>query len=82
MGQPGFAQRLNQVALDIAYRQLDIGQEDRGMVLVTKGLKAGEKVVVDGQLRLQPGATVQLVDRNGNPIQTGALEPADGATIR
>lgn len=60
-------------------RQLEIGQEDRGEMLVTKGLKAGEKVVVDGQLRLQPGAAVQLVDRNGNPIQTGALGPTDGA---
>ncbi|MCX5670859.1 MAG: efflux RND transporter periplasmic adaptor subunit, partial [Planctomycetota bacterium] len=27
--------------------------------IISKGLKAGEEVVVDGQLRLVPGATVQ-----------------------
>jgi multidrug efflux system membrane fusion protein len=57
----------------IEVRQLEVGPEDRGRTLITKGLNVGDKVVVDGQLRLQPGALVQIVDRNGNPVQTGAL---------
>ena len=72
----------------VEVRQVEVGQEDRGQTLVTKGLAAGDKVVVDGQLRLQPGATVQVVDRNGNAVQTGALGAPQGgsgahdATIR
>ncbi|HLG87455.1 MAG TPA: efflux RND transporter periplasmic adaptor subunit [Alphaproteobacteria bacterium] len=57
----------------IEVRQVEVGPEDRGRILITKGLQAGDRVVVDGQLRLQPGALVQIVDRNGNPVQTGAL---------
>ena len=45
-------------------RQVETGAEDRGQVLIIKGLSTGENVVVDGQMRLQPGAkvTVQTVD--------------------
>jgi len=43
-------------------RPVETGQEDRGQILVTKGLTAGDRVVLDGQLRLQPGAMVQPTD--------------------
>ncbi len=43
-------------------RLVETGQEDGGQVLVTKGLSAGERVVVDGQMRLQPQSLVQPVD--------------------
>jgi len=59
-------------------RPVEIGQEDHGQLLVTKGLKSGESVVIDGQLRLQPGAAVQRVDRDGNPVQAGALGQNSG----
>jgi multidrug efflux system membrane fusion protein len=55
----------------VEMRPVETGQEDRGQVLVTKGLSAGERVVVDGQLRLQPGATVQATDE-----KTAAADPA------
>jgi len=50
------------------------GQEDRGQTLVTKGLNSGERVVVDGQLRLQPGASVQATDE-----KTAAADAAGAA---
>jgi multidrug efflux system membrane fusion protein len=46
----------------VEVRPVETGQEDRGQVLVTKGLTAGERVVVDGQLRLQSGSAVQATD--------------------
>jgi membrane fusion protein, multidrug efflux system len=46
----------------VEMRQVETGQDDRGQVLVTKGLSAGEQVVVDGQFRLQPGTPVQATE--------------------
>ena len=43
-------------------RQVETGQEFQGRTLVTKGLNAGERVVIDGQIRLQPGSKVQPTD--------------------
>jgi membrane fusion protein, multidrug efflux system len=40
-------------------RPVSVFQLGDGQVLVTEGLQAGEKVVVDGQYRLQPGTLVQ-----------------------
>lgn len=41
-------------------RQVEVGRSINGDVIVTKGLKDGERVVTDGQLRLVPGAKVQI----------------------
>jgi multidrug efflux system membrane fusion protein len=46
----------------VEMRPVETGQDDRGQTLVTKGLNAGEHVVVDGQLRLQPGTAVQATE--------------------
>jgi len=46
----------------VEMRPVETGQNDRGQVLVTKGLNPGERVVVDGQLRLQPGSQVQATE--------------------
>jgi multidrug efflux system membrane fusion protein len=46
----------------VEVRPVETGQDDRGQVLVTKGLNAGERAVVDGQLRLQPGTLVQATE--------------------
>jgi multidrug efflux system membrane fusion protein len=37
------------------------------MAVIAKGLKAGEKVVIDGQLRLSEGTHVQIVSDNPKP---------------
>jgi multidrug efflux pump subunit AcrA (membrane-fusion protein) len=58
----------------VEVRPVVTGQEDRGQTLVTRGLNSGERVVLDGQLRLQPGAAVQATDE-----KTADAQPAGGA---
>jgi len=52
----------------VEMRSVETGQERDGQVLVTKGLNAGERVVVDGQLRLAPGSKVQFADNESQNI--------------
>jgi multidrug efflux system membrane fusion protein len=42
-------------------RPVTVDRSATGQAVITKGLTAGEKVVVDGQLRLNDGAHVQIV---------------------
>jgi multidrug efflux system membrane fusion protein len=44
--------------------------------IITKGLEAGERVVTDGQVRLQPGAKVEI--KSGLPANVIGLPPASG----
>jgi multidrug efflux system membrane fusion protein len=57
-------------------RPLVVGATIEGLSIVQEGLKAGETVVVDGQLRLVPGARVEIIDRAAddtpNPVSTTA----------
>jgi multidrug efflux system membrane fusion protein len=46
--------------LTVEVRPVEVGRTINGDVIVTKGLQAGERVVTDGQLRLVPGAKVQI----------------------
>jgi multidrug efflux system membrane fusion protein len=46
--------------LTVEIRPVEVGRSIDGDVIVTKGLKAGERVVTDGQLRLVPGAKVEI----------------------
>jgi membrane fusion protein (multidrug efflux system) len=39
-------------------RRVKTGVSRDGMVAITEGLKAGEKVIIQGQQRLRPGMTV------------------------
>ena len=41
-------------------RQVQVGEASEGRVVVLSGLQAGESVVTDGQLRLVPGAKVEV----------------------
>jgi multidrug efflux system membrane fusion protein len=41
-------------------RQVTLGQRQGGQVVVAKGLKAGERVVVTGQLAVTPGGKVRI----------------------
>lgn len=43
----------------VEMRALTVAPEQGGRILVTKGLTAGERVVLDGQLRLKPGSKVK-----------------------
>ncbi len=55
-------------------REVKIGAREPGFVEILSGLKAGEKVVVDGTLRLRPGATIRVAGEHDK----GERRKADG----
>ena len=54
------------------YREVTLGAISDGLRVVTSGLKAGERIVVNGLQRVRPGAVVapQLVSLEGKAIAT------------
>ena len=46
-------------------RPVEVGQIDGGQALINSGLQDGERVVIDGQYKLQPGALVQVTNPGG-----------------
>ena len=57
-------------------RPVKVAQIEGTEALIDEGLSAGERVVVDGQYKLQPGATVKLGDAPGH---TGGAQPGGHA---
>ena len=51
--------------LTVEDRPLLVGRTLNNETIIEKGLQAGEKIVTDGQLRLVPGAKVQLKEKTG-----------------
>jgi multidrug efflux system membrane fusion protein len=49
----------------VEIRPVKVGQIEDGQALIDSGLEAGEKVVVDGQYRLQPGSAVVESGKGG-----------------
>src|SRR5262249_43160972 len=67
-------------------RKITVAQIDHGQALIDEGLRAGERVVVDGQYKLQPGSKVKLSDgaemaepKAGSRPAATARQPADNA---
>ncbi len=57
---------------DSTVQRQPIEAEDRGPVMaITKGLDAGQQIVLDGQSRLENGAHVAATAGAGRPAQTG-----------
>lgn len=58
-------------------RPVELGDEVKNEVIVTHGLQAGDRVIVDGNIKARPGAPVKVVD----PAAAGkpAAAPAKGA---
>jgi membrane fusion protein, multidrug efflux system len=52
----------------VAPRQVTLERIVGQLAYVTEGLKAGERVVTDGQLRLAPGATVSVQEPKAAPL--------------
>jgi multidrug efflux system membrane fusion protein len=48
-------------------RPVVVGRTIDGEAVIRKGLQIGEKVVTDGQLRLYPGAKVEIKNSNSSP---------------
>ncbi|HEY1781171.1 MAG TPA: MdtA/MuxA family multidrug efflux RND transporter periplasmic adaptor subunit [Roseiarcus sp.] len=59
----------------VAKRDVTIGPTDGKHTVVASGLKAGDKVVIDGVDRLRDGASVKVVD---NPPGAASGAPAQG----
>jgi membrane fusion protein, multidrug efflux system len=45
--------------MSVAMRTVEVAQSDEDRAVIAKGLAAGERIVVDGQYRLEPGAKVR-----------------------
>ncbi len=69
-GQQGSFVFVVQPDMKAAIRPVVIGESIDNETVVTSGLKAGETVVTDGQLRLIPGATVTI--KSGLNAESGA----------
>lgn len=60
----------------VAWREVSLGASVDGLRIVTQGLKAGERVVVNGLQRVRPGVQVapKLVPMDAKPDVTAATE--------
>jgi multidrug efflux system membrane fusion protein len=61
----------------VKMRPLKIAQIEGGMALIDEGLKPGERVVVDGQYKLQPGSHVKPAESAGKAGADGAQSNAN-----
>jgi multidrug efflux system membrane fusion protein len=68
-GPNGFYVYVVKPDMKVDMRAIVTGGTEAGVMLVEKGLAPGERIVVDGQYKLQPGVKVQ-------PIPTNAAKPA------
>jgi multidrug efflux system membrane fusion protein len=57
-------------------RPVTVGQNLGGTAVITGGIRPGERVVTDGQLRLAPGATVEFRDAVAAPGAGNSSVPA------
>jgi multidrug efflux system membrane fusion protein len=71
-GQQGDYVFVVKADMTVESRAIQLGQGIDGETVVRKGLKAGERVVTDGQLRLFPGAKVALMNQ---PASSGTKNP-------
>lgn len=64
----------------ISYREIKLGPVADGMRIVREGLKAGEKIVVNGLQRVRPGAQIQpeMVAMETGLPSAAETEPAAG----
>ena len=60
----------------ISIRQVTMGERAGGMWQVTKGLKSGEKVVVKGMQKTQPGSPVRVTEWSPSGKQLASNESA------
>ncbi|MEJ2367912.1 MAG: efflux RND transporter periplasmic adaptor subunit, partial [Acidobacteriota bacterium] len=48
--------------MTVEMRSIETGQRLDGETVIRKGVAVGDKVVTDGQLRLFPGAKIEIAD--------------------
>lgn len=54
--------------MSVKMAPVKVAQIDRGQALIDSGLAPGERVVVDGQYKLQPGSKVRSAEASGSPV--------------
>jgi multidrug efflux system membrane fusion protein len=64
-GQQGLYAFVVKPDLTVEYRPLVVSLRVNGETIIAEGLKPGERVVTDGQLRLSPGAKVEIKNDPG-----------------
>jgi multidrug efflux system membrane fusion protein len=64
--------------MTVETRTVKTGTTIENMTVIDDGLKPGEQVVTDGQLRLVPGAKVQTKGQGGGPSQQGGQGGGQG----
>jgi multidrug efflux system membrane fusion protein len=63
----------------VEMRPVKVAQIDQGEALIEEGLRPGERVVVDGQYKLQKGSRIKLADTSGPGAGGGRGGRAAGA---
>jgi membrane fusion protein, multidrug efflux system len=75
-GAPGTFVYVVNADRTVSLRKLTLGPSSGDLVSVPDGIRAGEKVVIDGIDKLRDGATVLLIAENAGPAAAGAAGPA------
>ena len=60
----------------VGFRNVKVGPRVDGLWVIDEGLKAGEKVVVEGLQRIREGSAVSPKAAASAPAGSGAAEPA------
>src|SRR5207247_17043 len=53
-------------------RSVTLGQRQGDLIVVQRGLYAGEQVVIEGQISVKPGEKVQVAQPAKTPVAAGA----------
>jgi membrane fusion protein (multidrug efflux system) len=63
--------------------KVELGARRPGEVEITSGLSAGDPIVIDGQLKLKPGAPVKvLTDKSENTSPPGRQKASKGGNVK
>ncbi len=68
----------------VEYREVKLGEAVDNLRVVTSGLKAGERIVVNGLQRIRPGDLVepQLVSMDGRPAMQAQTSPGGEGVVQ
>ncbi len=68
--------------LTVEFREVQLGQRQGDMIVVTSGVQPGEKVVVRGQLALSPGKKVRVVEPSSPATHPSAPQAVHPESMR
>jgi multidrug efflux system membrane fusion protein len=60
--------------MTVQMQPIKVGQIERGMALIESGLSAGQRVVLDGQYKLQNGSKIKITQPGGGNGSTNGAE--------